>query len=238
MRSFNQIRKGAIKRLRTKWYGLGNRVECCYCGWTGSQFLPFGAEQVPNRLCPGCGSLQRYRMLYLYLQTIGLDRPVTLLEIAPKSCFCDFCRTSPQITYLSSDLNSSEAMTFSDLTNMGMATDSLDIILCLHVLEHIPDDKSAFREIKRLLKPNGFGLLMVPIKGAKTFEDPTVKPEDYERVYGQYDHVRICGMDYIDRMKDAGLQVERLDMVQFFEPAVVQRYALQGDDRYFFRVSP
>lgn len=240
MHSWKQIKRGLERRLLPVWYGLGNQVTCCYCGWTGSRFLPAGASRAPNRLCPRCGSLERYRSLWLYLQQQGIlrgDKSVKLLDIAPRPCFRNFCRQQTHITYISSDLNSPQAMVHSDLTCMAMADAAWDVIVCFHVLEHIPNDHAALTEIRRLLKPDGFALLMVPIKGETTFEDPTVPPERYEEVYGQDDHVRICGMDYEQRMVDSGLQVETIDIFTFFSSEILQRHALYGDDRYLFRVN-
>lgn len=240
MRSWKQIKRGLERRLLPTWYSLGNRVTCCYCGWTGSRFLPAGAAHAPNRLCPRCGSLERYRSLWLYLQQQGVlqgNTQIKLLDIAPRPCFRNFCRQQPHITYVSSDLNSSQAQVLSDLTQMGMTSATFDIIVCFHVLEHISDDRAAMREIHRLLKPNGYALLMVPLKGETTFEDPTIPPERYEEVYGQVDHVRICGMDYDQRMIESGLKVEKIDLFTFFSPEILRRYALYGDDRHLFRVS-
>lgn len=238
VRFFNRVRKGADRRLRPRLYALGNKVECPYCGWHGSQFLPSGEEQMPNRLCPQCGSVERYRSLLLYLkQETGLgQRPLRLLDIAARGCFGHFCRQSG-VEYLSSDLMTPGAMVFSDLTRMGVADDAFDVIVCLHVMEHIPDDIAAYTEMHRIMKPDGFAIVVVPIKSEKTFEDPDARPEDYKCLYGQDDHVRIYGMDIVERMQKADLNVEIIDIFEFFPPEILQRYALYGDDRYFFRLS-
>jgi SAM-dependent methyltransferase len=238
-RTPQQLRRGVERRLETFIYQFGDEVQCCYCGWSGSRFLPAGQRRVPNRLCPRCSSLQRHRMLYLYMaqHTPLLQKPVRLLDVAPKPCFTELCRRLPNVSYISSDLMTQGAMVFSDLTRMGMASSSFDIIVCLHVMEHIPDDRAAYAEIRRLLKPDGFGLIMVPIEGEQTFEDPDARPEDYDRLYGQHDHVRLCGLDIVDRMREVGLQTETLDMFELFGPEVRRTHALDGDDRYFFCVT-
>jgi len=241
MNSWKQIKRGVERRLLTALYSIGNRVTCCYCGWAGFRFLPAGDNRIPNRLCPRCGSLQRYRQLCLYLKEQGFEdptRPVHLLEIAPKPCMRNYCQQFSHVTYVGSDLDSPQAQVFSDLTQMGMASAVFDIIVCFHVLEHIPDDRTAIREIRRLLKPNGYALIMVPINGDNTFEDPMIPPERFEEVFGQSDHVRICGMDYHQRMIENGLQVETIDMVTYFSPETMRRFALYGKDRYLFRVNP
>ena len=234
-----RLGKGARRRVLTFLYSRGAQVECCYCGWTGSRFLPAGAQGKANRRCPTCGSIERYRMLKLYLlqeQTI-LKKVARLLDIAPKPIFTRFCRSLPDLKYISSDLMTEGAMVFSDLTSMGMAAESFDIINCLHVLEHIPNDLAAFAELGRLLKPEGFALLMVPLRGEKTFEDPTTQPADYERLFGQYDHVRYYGLDIVERIKSVGLKVEAIDMFAYFTPQELEHYALRGDDQFLFRIS-
>lgn len=237
---FVRLQKIFYKYILAKVYAIGNRVECNFCGWTGFAFLPAGSPQQANRLCPKCFSLQRYRLLRFYLQENGMGKitePFRLLEVAPNPVFQKFCKSIPNVTYVSADLETQNAMLLSDLTKMGIKDDAFDIIVCFHVLEHIPDDKAAMKEIGRLLKPDGFGLLMVPIDREKTFYDPNVSPEDYERVYGQRDHVRRCGMDYEKYMIDVGLNVEMVDVFQYIPDIVLTRYALRGDDRYLFRVS-
>jgi SAM-dependent methyltransferase len=230
-----RLRRGLTRRYQRRIYGLGNQVECCYCNWTGLKFLPAGDRQAGNRLCPGCGSLERYRALYLYLKEHSniSFAPTTVLDVATKPCFRTFCQSLPNVRYVSSDL-----MIFSDLTQMGMASESFDIITCMHVMEHIPNDLGAFGEIARLLKPNGFAIVVVPLKSEKTLEDPDARTEDYERLYGQYDHVRYYGMDIVERMETVGLNVEVIDVFKTHSDQVLRRHGLYGDDRYFFRLSP
>jgi SAM-dependent methyltransferase len=160
-----------------------------------------------------------------------------VLDVASKPCFRKFCQSLPNVKYLSSDLMTEGAMLFSDLTRMGLASNSCDIITCLHVMEHIPDDRAALAEIRRLLKPDGFAVVAVPLRGDETFEDPDAKPEDYERLFGQFDHVRFYGMDIVKRMHAAGLVVETIDILRAFPRETLERHALYGDDRYFFRLS-
>ena len=125
-------------------------------------------------------------------------------------------------------------MLWSDLTQMGMSRDSFDLIICFHVLEHINNDRAAFSELGRILKPGGTGLLMVPLRGDTTFEVPGTHPDDYEHLYGQHDHVRWYGMDIVERIRSADLSVEVLDMFELLGSDTCQRYALYGDDRYVF----
>lgn len=234
-----RVRLGLLSRYQRKIYGLGHQVECCYCNWTGLKFLSAGDRQAGNRLCPGCGSLERYRALCLYLKehTNILVAPTTILDVATKPCFSMFCQSLSNVRYVSSDLLTEAAMVFSDLTQMGMASASFDIITCMHVMEHIPNDVEAFGEIARLLKPNGFAIVVVPLKGEETFEDPDAGPGDYKRLYGQYDHVRYYGMDIADRIRSVGLNVEVIDLLKLYPEHILRRNALYGEDRFFFRLS-
>jgi SAM-dependent methyltransferase len=238
MTHHNRFRRAFERRFLAKLYGLARNVVCPFCGWTGWRFLSAGANNTPNRQCPRCGSLQRYRLLLLYLQKEKtLEYPIRMLDLAPRDCFRKQMQQIDHVIYVSSDLNSPSSMVWSDLTQMGMDSMVFDLIVCPHILEHIPDDYAAFSELGRILKPDGFGLLMVPIRGNNTFEVPGVHPDDYERLYGQNDHVRWYGMDIADRIRSVGLSVEVLDMFQIFGRDVCQRHALYGDDRYVFRFS-
>lgn len=212
----------------------GRTVECPYCKWQGWRFLPAGQDRKPNRLCPGCGSLERYRILALVLER-ELERmdSVLLLELAPKHCLRAFCAARGW-SYLSSDLEQPDAMVRADLRSMPMSNDSFDAIVCMHVMEHIPDDGPAFAEIGRILKPRGFGVICVPLQGARTQEGAL--RSDWERLYGQYDHVRLYGMDIVDRMRAAGLAVRTIDTLAHFDDARLTKFGLRGDDRYLFLV--
>lgn len=174
-------------------------------------------------------------MLPLVLRREVPARPnVRILELAPKACFTEFCLRQPGWTYVSSDLSSPTAMVRGDLRAMPFAAESFDVIVCFHVMEHIADDMPAFAEIGRLLKPDGVAILCVPLRGPLTQEGA---PEaDWERLYGQADHVRYYGLDIEDRMVAAGLSVHRIDTLEYFSPAQVERHALRGDDRYLFLV--
>jgi SAM-dependent methyltransferase len=212
----------------------GRTVECPYCGWHGWRFLSAGEDRKPNRLCPGCGSLERYRILALLLERELAGRTsVQLLELAPKACLQRFCRTR-RWGYLSSDLEDPKAMVHADLRAMPMATSSLDAIVCLHVMEHIIDDGPAFSEIARMLKPDGFAVICVPLGDDRTQEG--APRSEWTRLYGQYDHVRLYGLDIVERMQAAGLEVTTLDTHSHFDAGRLTRYGLRGDDRYFFIV--
>ena len=110
--------------------------------------------------------------------------------------------------YVSADLDSPLAMANVDITDLPFDDESFDLILCSHVLEHVHDDRLAMRELRRVLKPDGWALLLVPISADVTFEDPSiVRPSDRLRLFGQADHVRRYGPDYVDRLRHVELEI-------------------------------
>ncbi|HEY5952009.1 MAG TPA: class I SAM-dependent methyltransferase [Kofleriaceae bacterium] len=222
------------RRVERTLFPLGKSVRCPYCGWTGWRFLSAGARMKLNRLCPRCGSLERYRMLPLVIERERAGRPLRVLELAPKACFTQYCRGHADWQYVSSDLASPTAMVRGDLRSMPFATSTFDVVVVFHVMEHIIEDQLAFAEIARLLKPDGLAIICVPLSTTTTQEG--APPADWERLYGQDDHVRFYGMDVEDRMRTAGLRVRRVDTLQYFSPADLARYGLRGDDRYLFLV--
>ncbi|MGE3818360.1 MAG: methyltransferase domain-containing protein [Isosphaeraceae bacterium] len=238
-RFVRRVYRGIGRRAFSAYNFAGDRVECCLCQWKGRRFLPAGDAWRGERLCPSCGSLERYRAMFLYLREFGGlgERPLTLLEVAPKACFATRCGSLPGVRYLSTDLLSHDAAVLSDLTMFSFATGAIDVLVCSHVMEHVPDDVAAFKEIGRVLKPDGFALVMVPLIAGPTFEDPDAGPEDYERLYGQFDHVRSYGLDVVDRMAASGLVAKAIDLFETFDPSTLGRHGLLGDDRFLFRVS-
>jgi len=211
------------------------KVECPCCGWKGTEFLPNGIEARPNARCPKCDSLERHRMYYLYLRdNIPTDRKLKVLHFAPEKILTRLFTSYPNIEYISADIDPKKAMRKEDITNPSFDDNTFDIIFCSHVLEHIEDDHKAMQQLLRILKPDGFALLMVPIKENfngrvidKTFEDfSIVTPEERERVFGQKDHVRIYGRDYKDRLEKAGFHVKIIKLTQSLPPEVIKRHAL------------
>lgn len=191
----------------------GDRVVCPCCLGRFRRFLPFGVVRREHARCPGCGSLERHRLLWLWLErkTDLLTAPHRLLHVAPEPLLAEQLRKRPRLAYVSVDLESSDARVRMDATRLAFRDGAFDVILCLHVLEHVPDDRMAMRELRRVLARGGWALLQSPVdpERAQTFEDPSVRTaRDRERVFGQSDHVRIYGRDYSARLAAAGFQVE------------------------------
>jgi SAM-dependent methyltransferase len=182
--------------------------------------------------------MERHRLLWLFLRerTDLLDGPHRLLHLAPEPVFHRRLSVLPGLDYVTADLDSPLARDRVDVTALPYADDSFDAILCNHVLEHVPDDRRAMRELHRVLRPGGWAILQVPIRSgrATTYEDPTVTgPAERRRAFGQEDHVRIYGRDYEERLAEAGFRVRRDRFVRELPDAQVTRMGLKREDVFF-----
>jgi len=203
---------------------------CPVCGRSSSRFRSFGVIPREDAMCIHCGSLERHRLLWLYLsrRTDLFDgRPKTILHVAPERCLEPALRQRLGEGYVTADLLNPNAMVRMDITDIEYPDQSFDVIYCSHVLEHVQDDGKAMREFCRVLKADGWAILLVPITSEVTIEDPAItEPEDRERVFGQWDHVRRYGPDYADRLRDAGFSVEVLTVDDVAEADEVSPMAL------------
>jgi len=228
-----------IKRSLKKVIYTGNKCYCPICETSLRQFYPAGIVPRENARCPVCGSLERHRMIWLYLNhetDLFVSRQKKMLHIAPESFFTDKLSKCSYIEYLSADLINPAAMVKMDITDIKYPDNSFDVIYCSHVLEHVPDDQTAMKELARVLSPKGWAILQVPIDTDQTFEDPTITdPQERERLFGQSDHVRVYGLDYKDRLEAAGFQVKVVPYLAQFDVSDKHRYGLgiDRDDIYF-----
>ena len=201
-----------------------------------SKFLSYGYKTVrKNALCPGTLSLERHRLLWLYLdkETDFLNSNLKVLHVAPEQVFYKKFKKLKNWEYFTFDLNSPIADIKGDLTSTNFKDESFDLIICNHVLEHIEDDKSALNEIYRILKYNGISILQVPmnVKRKNTFEDSSIKSKNQrEKYFGQYDHVREYGLDFKDRVEEAGFEVEMINYSTKISQDLVVKYGLMKDD--------
>ncbi|MBP0006876.1 methyltransferase domain-containing protein [Roseofilum sp. Belize Diploria] len=200
-----------ILKVSALWYA-GDRVLCPCCEQQFRTFLPFGANKRPNALCPGCLSLERHRLMWLYLQnkTSLLSEQLKVLHIAPEYWLQRRLKTVPNLTYWTADIQPGEAMLQMDITKIDYPDSSFDVILCSHVLEHIPDDTQAMRELCRVLKPGGWAILQVPLdrdreETVEGTRDLTLK--ERRQRFGHHDHVRMYGQDYQTKLEQAGFSV-------------------------------
>ncbi|MGE0771665.1 MAG: class I SAM-dependent methyltransferase [Cyclobacteriaceae bacterium] len=210
-RKYLQRLSGWGLRLASIFYS-GNQVQCPICQSKFKKFMPYGRiNPRTNALCPRCLSLERHRLIWLYLQrkTNFFETPLDVLHIAPEQCFISRFEKTHGDQYITADLESPWAKVKMDIHHMPFGDNHFDVVLCNHVLEHVDDDIQAMREIHRVLKPGGWSILQVPFFSPvpdRTFEDKSVKdPKKREELFGQSDHVRKFGKDYGHRIAQAGL---------------------------------
>lgn len=215
------------RRLWSLFSKLGSSRTCPLCGWTGLQFLPrtHPRKHKYDAFCPRCGSAERHRLAYHALQG-RLGEPERTLHVAPEEIVAKWLRRVSR-EYISGDLDPARAMRRVDLTDIDFPNDSFDLLWVSHVLEHVPDDEAAIREMYRVTRPGGLCVVQVPVWREKTYEDfSVVTPEDRERVFYQQNHVRLYGMDITHRLAAGGFDVEVV-RTHDFDPVEIGRYSLE-----------
>jgi SAM-dependent methyltransferase len=240
VRRFLQTRSG--RRLRH----FGFAHYCPICRSHLGSFVDYGRCHILKaEECPVCGSHRRHRLIWIYFHDrfrLPEGPQFSLLHVAPEPDLTRYFREQPSVEYLSADIASPLAMVKMDLTAIPYPGDSFDAIYCSHVLEHIPDDRKAMAELHRVLKPGGWAILQVPLDAtrAETVEDPSITdPDERERVFWQFDHVRLYGRDYGNRLAEAGFIVEVDWFVRSLPARVVRRLGLDpGEGIYLCRKPP
>ena len=213
-------------------YYRGKAVEDPIDGKRFRHFLPYGYEKTrENVLSPSTLSLERHRLLWLYLkqETNFFEAPQKVLHFAPEQAFYKRFRQMKSLDYTTTDLNSPLADVHADICDLPFEDGQFDVILCNHVLEHIPDDKKAMQELYRILKPGGWGILQIPqdLQRETTFEDDSITdPKERAKIFGQYDHVRVYGLDYFDLLRSIGFEVEAVDYTAQFTAEEISRFGL------------
>ena len=229
------IRLSIWFRPLIKWYFKGHRFTDPIDGSSYRRFLPYGYQKIrENALCPGTLSLERHRLLWLYLEreTSFLTDSIKVLHVAPEQVFYQKFRSFLHWDYTTTDLYSPLAEVKADLRKLPFEDHAYDLILCNHVLEHIPDHLQALSELYRVLKKGGTLIAQVPLdlNREKTFEDPTITdPQERSRIFGQYDHVRIYGKDYSDFLNQTGFSSQCIPYTEQLTKKEIDTYALQYD---------
>jgi len=210
----------------------GNRFTDPIDGKSFKTFLPYGyGNQRNNVLSPSTLSLERHRLLWLYLknETNFFTKNLKVLHFAPEQAFYNRFKKQKNLNYTTTDLESPLADVKADICNLPFESDSYDVILCNHVLEHIPDDIKAMRELYRVLKPGGMAILQIPqdLSREKTFEDNSITDKkERAKIFGQYDHVRVYGRDYFDKLRTIGFKVDEVDYTAKLSKEEVEKYCL------------
>jgi SAM-dependent methyltransferase len=212
----------------------GDRHECPCCG---GRFARFVVREDASRVCPRCRSRERQRVLWVYLQReLAIESSTArVLHLAPEPALHERLRTLPALRYETGDLEPGPLVDRTmDVERLPHADGSLDLVLCSHVLEHVPDDRQAARELARVLAPGGRALVQVPVEPtlAQTYEDPAiVTPEARLRAFGQADHVRIYAADVADRLRAGGLDVTLVPYADRVPPELRFRHLLADRGR-------
>ncbi len=193
----------------------GNTYYCNYCEKGFRKFLPKGNIQRKNAMCPNCMSLERTRLLLEYLrnETDIFKKNLRVLHFAPERCLFNVLKKE-NINYIDGDINPLLAREIIDITNIQYSDNYFDIIICSHVLGHIPDEKKTLKELKRVLHQNGELIIMslIDLTLEYTLENVNIKTSAEKlKYYGEPDLERLYGKDIVKRLQKAGFIVDEID---------------------------
>ena len=241
-----------LKNIRKRFSGKvgleeclkGENVYCAICNKSFLTFLPFGNKKRANAQCPSCNSLERHRLQFMYLKEktdLLTSRELKILHIAPEQELYKIFKSLAECQYFPIDkftegYNYPTDVLDMDILNLKFDSNYFDYIFCNHVLEHIPDDQAAMKELFRVLKPNGKAFLQVPINlnFETTYENKLVfTPEDRIKHYGQFDHVRWYGQDYGNLLEKAGFIVSKINFIEQLGDNAQFKYGLMEGEELF-----
>ena len=226
------IRLSYVARPILAFFLKGKKFTDPIDGKSFKSFLPYGyGKQRNNVLSPSTLSLERHRLLWLYLknETNFFSAEKSVLHFAPEQCFLKRFKNLKNLKYTTTDLLSPIADVKADICNLPFQDNEFDVILCNHVLEHIPDDTKAMQELYRVLKVGGYGVFQIPqdLNRDSTFEDDTITDKkERAKIFGQYDHVRIYGRDYFEKLRSIGFNVEEVDYTATLSEEDITKYCL------------
>lgn len=231
---------------------VGTRYECPFCGFHSKDLALLGIDSPAARkyetigmgirpgMCWKCRAKDKEKLLFLYLRDTAKifdGHPLRLLHIAPENIIAQRILPMESIDYICGDFFAKGYMYPPYVRNMNvlnllLPNEDFDIVMCNHVLEHIEDDRKAMRELYRVLRKGGIGILQVPMSKIleKTLENPNVQtPKEKLEVFGQIDHVRLYGKDYKERLEESGFRVELVH----FPADLTEKYGLdKNEDLY------
>ena len=226
----------------------GNNVHCPVCRSSYRLFGPYGVGKRENAMCHNCNSLERHRLIYMYLKDKlnffdDTNKKRRILHFAPEKMFYNIFSNNSSIDYNPCDLypevyqlNGNTKVLKVDITKIPYENESFDFVLCNHVLEHVPDDNLAMEELFRVMNQNGDGLFQVPIDYSKekTYEDWSITtPKGRLLAFGQEDHVRIYGQDYINKLQKVGFIVKEIDYASSFSSNDIFKFGLMKSEKIY-----
>lgn len=220
----------ALYKFEAFWL-RGDRYECCCCGKSSRRFLAHGnLAKRPNIKCPHCLSLERTRILCMYIQNIVFKehpQPLRVLHFAPVKGLKDFLRNSPQVTeYIDADINPNVATYQADITQIPYADCSFDLVLCSHILYCVPEDRKAMQELYRILRPGGRVLIVDTIEGETTQELSHLPAQTLRKEYGDEATCRVYGRDIVQILGQYGFKSRIIDYVKQLPPDFVEKECL------------
>ncbi|MBT5438660.1 MAG: methyltransferase domain-containing protein [Flavobacteriales bacterium] len=224
----------------------GNKVECPVCERSFSKFLSYGSNVAhrENVLCPYDLTLERHRLMWLYL-TRKTDffsaESLKVLHIAPEQCFLTLFKKQKNLDYTTADLVSPIADIHFDLHDIPLEDNQYDVIFCNHVMEHVDDPIRCMSELNRVMKSGGWAIMQVPqdMSRAETYEDKSItSPEEREKHFWQKDHVRLFGKDYPSYLEKAGFKVEEFDLNTEFDATEVVKFRLMKKEILYIARKP
>jgi len=211
----------------------GNEYQCLICNKNLKHFIP---TKHNDFLCPNCGSLERNRRLWQLLDTEFITPNSVVLDFSPSRCLYRKLKQIKTIKYQSTDLSGDFIADYKfDITNLKIEDNSLDLVICYHILEHIIDDTTAMKELYRVMKPSAKALVQTPFKEGTTYEDFSIQSEK-ERLkhFGQEDHVRIYSVSGLkERLENCGFLVEIRE--NFIDE---KRYGLNQNEKIIVLTKP
>ena len=218
----------------------GTTFRCPICNSGLRSFPAIYREHM--RWCPVCFSLQRHRLVWLFLHSPYVQirsQPRRMLHLAPEPGIATRLAALSNLSYINADMFDPSAMLRLDLCNLGTCDNAFDLVYCSHVLEHVQSDLRALSEMRRVLRPGSHAIILVPITAAATFEDPTLTdPAERERLFGQHDHVRRYGPDFADRLRASGFEVTPLQSSAFATAEEARMFGINPNETIFWCHKP
>jgi SAM-dependent methyltransferase len=232
------IRLSYVFRIFAPLVYKGDKVECPVCERKFRKFLSYGSNVAhrENVLCPYDLTLERHRVMWLYLKqktNFFTKENLTVMHIAPEQCFHKKFKKQKNLKYTTGDLVSPIADLHFDLHKIPLEDNQYEVIFCNHVMEHVKDDLQCMKELYRIMKPGGWGIMQVPIdsKRNETYEDWSITSEaEREKHFWQKDHVRLYGLNYPKRLAEAGFQVEVVDFSKEMPAEQFERYRIPKEE--------